>query len=72
MANSVGCMFGRKSLGSICGLARWGVRQLFPKYGPKMFPEFPQKSLKILLEMSEILQNLSKIPGNSQKISFFM
>jgi len=65
-------MFGRESLGSICGLARWGVGQLFPKYGIKLFPEFPPKSSKILLEMSEIVQNLSKIPENSRKISFFM
>ena len=78
MASSVGCMFGLKSLGSICGLATWGVGQLFPKYGIKLFPESPPPppppppSSKILLEMSEILQNLSKIPENSQKILFCM
>ena len=35
-------------------------------------PPPPPTSSKILLEMSEILQNLTKILENSQKISFFM
>ena len=44
---------------------------IIPEIWPKFFPEIPEKSSKILLEMFKILQKLSKIPKNSQKISAF-
>ena len=50
-----------------------GREAAIPEIWPKSFSGIsPQKALNSVLEMSEILQNLSKIPGNSQKISFFM